>query len=564
MRFALFLAAAPLLAPLSAPLRALTPSGTFGQAPLRTEARELRLQNGARVLVVERPGIGAFHATLCFRGGAAEEPPEMQGASTLLARTLYAETRPEDLESPPRALEDQLTQEDGLRESLRVERRRLERGSSSEARVEELEATLRALEARRRAGAPSSTTDLYLDLGGRTQARVSQDALTFSVDLPQTQLEAFLKTEALRLQALRLARFPEARASLLAELKDPTRDRGTALLAAAALPGHPYGRELQGSTGSLEGLRWSELRAYARGRLVPERLLMVLVGDLGTAPLLPLLEKTFGTLKAQEAPEPALFDQDGDLGSRRIQAQSGTRDRLLVAWRVPPRSHPDFIALRALLACLVEGPSSRLHQRLVNRGLAKSVSGSLGATGSRQTALLQLDLEPADGVGLASLEGGLQAEILRLQQEPLGPQEWQRLIQQGELTQALDTQSASALARALALGWAEGGDWRLALTAVDRMAKLASETLQAAARKHLQPSHLTEAFLAPELAATDPLEASAAQVLRTLARRRIEDPAQIETLVSETLRQLRMLPREDRERSLKLLQDQVKEGVKLP
>ncbi len=546
MRFVLLLATLPLVA----------------QAPHRVEAKELRLQNGARVLLVERPGIGAFHATLCFRGGAAEEPPEMQGASALLARALYAETRAEDLEAPSKALEDQLMQEDGLRESLRVERRRLERGASSETAVEELETGLRALVERRRApGALPLAEDLYLALGGRTQVRVSQDALTFSVDLPQANLGTFLKTEALRLQALRLARFPEARASLLAELKDPSRDRGTALLAAAALPGHPYGRDLQGAPGSLEGLRWSELRTYARGRLVPERLLMVIVGDVGTAPLLPLLEKTLGNLKAQEAPEPALFDQDGDLGNRRLQAQSGSRDRLLVAWRVPPRSHPDFIALRALLVCLVDGPSSRLHQRLVERGLAKSATGSLGANGSRQTALLQLNLEPAEGVGLASLEGGLQAEILRLQQEPLGPQEWQHLLQQGELVQALEMQSAPALARALALGWAEGGDWRLALTTMERVAKLAPETLQATARKHLQPSRLTEAFLAPELAATDPLEAVAAQVLRTLARRRIEDPAQIETLVSETLRQLRMLPRADRERSLKLLQDQVKEQV---
>jgi predicted Zn-dependent peptidase len=486
----------------------------------------------------------------------------MQGASVLLARALYAETHPEDLEAPSKALEDQLTQEDGLRESLRVERRRLERGASSEATVEELEASLKALTGKRQSPRPTTfAQDLYLSLGGRTQARVNQDALTFGVDLPQAHLELFLRTEALRLQALRLARFPEARAALLGELKDPARDRGTALLAAAALPGHPYGRDLQGSPGSLEGLRWSELRAYAKGRLVPERLLMVIVGDVGTAPLLPLLEKTLGSLKAQEAPEPALFDQDGDLGNRRIQAQSGTRDRLLVAWRVPPRSHPDFISLRALLVCLVEGPSSRLHQRLVERGLAKAATGSLGATGSRQTAMLQLDLEPADGVGLASLEGGLQAEILRLQQEPLSPQEWQRLLQQGELAQALELQSAPALARALALGWAEGGDWRLPLSFMERVARLAPETLQAAARKHLQPSRLTEAFLAPELAASDPLEAAAAQVLRTLARRRIEDPAQIESLVSETLRQLRMLPREDRDRAFKLLQDQVKEQV---
>ncbi len=530
----------------------------LSQAPLRVEARELRLQNGARVLVVDRPGLGAFHATLCFRGGASEEPPERQGASALLARALYGATLPGDLEAPDRAMEEQLTQEDGLREALRVERRRLERGSGSEARLEELEAGLKALEGRRKAPQATPAGDLYAAGGGRLEARVNLDALLASVELPTAQFEAFLRIETLRLQAMRLARFPEARAAQLADLKDPARDRGLALLAAAALPGHPYGRDLQGSPGSLEALRWSELRAHARTRLVPERLLLVLVGDLGKSPLQSLLERTLGTLKAQEAPEPALFDQEGDLGSRRLQAQAGHRDRLLVAWRVPPRGHPDFLPLRALLASLVEGPTSRLHQRLVDRGIAKSIQGHLGASGSRQTALLVLDLEPAEGVGLLSLEGALQAEILRLQQEPLGTQEWQRLLQQGELSQALDLQAADALALALARGWAEAGDWRLSLTALDRMARLAPETVQATARRHLQPARMTEVFLAPEFTTADPLEATATQVLRTLARRRLEDPAQIEALVSETLRQLRMLPREDRDRAVKLLQDQVR------
>jgi zinc protease len=542
MRCVLLLAALPLLS----------------QAPLRVEARELRLQNGARVLVVDRPGLGAFHATLCFRGGAAEEPPELQGATALLARTLYGATMPADLEAPGRGMEEQFTQEDGLREALRVERRRLERGAGSDPRREELEAGLKALEGRRLSPGASSERDLYTTVGGRLTTQVSLDALMASVELPTAHLETFLRTEALRLQALRLSRFPETRAALLAELKDPGRDRGLALLAAAALPSHPYGRDLQGAPGSLEALRWNELRAYARGRLVPERLLLVLVGDLGRTPLQPLLERTLGTLKAQEAPEPALFDQEGDLGNRRLQAQSGHRDRLLVAWRVPPRGHPDFLPLRALLSSLVEGPTSRLHQRLVDRGIAKSIQGHLGAGGSRQTALFVLDLEPSEGVGLLTLEGALQAEILRLQQEPLGPQEWQRLLQQGELSQALDLQAADTLALALARGWAEAGDWRLALTSLDRMARLAPEVLQATARRHLQPARLTEVFLAPEFTTADPLEATATRVLQALARRRLEDPAQIEALVSEALRQLRMLPREDRDRAVRLLQDQVR------
>ncbi len=543
MRLALLLAALPLLA----------------QAPLKVEAKEVRLQNGVRVLLVDRPGLGAFHATLCFRGGASEEPPGLQGATALLARALYGATLPADLEEPTRAQEEQVAQEEALAEALRLERRRLERGSGSEARAMELETDLRGLQMRRRTtGTPTLLTDLYRRQGAQPQVKVTQDALTFSFELPLGQLETALRTETRRLQALRLARLPEAQEALVAQLRDPARDRGPGLLASAALPGHPYGRDTLGSAGTVEAMRTSELRAFARLRLVPERLLLVLVGDLGPGPSTPLLERTLGTLKSQEAPEPALSDLDEDVGERRLQVQSGARDRLLVAWRVPPRNHPDHLALRLLTACLAEGPSSRLAQRLVDRGLARSVSASLGATGARQLAMLQVEIQPTEGVGLATLESALAAEVLRLQQEPPPAREWQRRIQETDLDLTLLLQSPGGLAQGLAAAWAEHGDWRPLLTLPERLTHLGPETIQAAARKHLVPAHRTVAFLAAELATFDPVENAAAEVLRTLARRRLEDPAQVEAVVTEGLRQMRMLPREDRERTVRLLQEQVR------
>ena len=55
----------------------------------------------------------------------------------------------------------------------------------------------------------------------------------------------------------------------------------------------------------------------------------------------------------------------------------------------------------------------------------------------------------------------------------------------------------------------------------------------------------------------DPFEADMARVLRALASSRIEDPAQREQLVSEGLRQLRMLSAEERRHTLKLLEAQL-------
>ena len=66
------------------------------QTPRLTDVQERRLANGVRVLLVERRGLSAFHATLVFRGGWAEEPAAAAGATELLARCLYGSTWPED------------------------------------------------------------------------------------------------------------------------------------------------------------------------------------------------------------------------------------------------------------------------------------------------------------------------------------------------------------------------------------------------------------------------------------------------------------------------------------
>jgi hypothetical protein len=77
----------------------LTASGLRAQAPGLTpglfDVQERRLANGIRLLVVERRDLTAFHATLVFRRGRAEEPPALAGATDLLARALYGATWPE-------------------------------------------------------------------------------------------------------------------------------------------------------------------------------------------------------------------------------------------------------------------------------------------------------------------------------------------------------------------------------------------------------------------------------------------------------------------------------------
>ena len=182
----------------------------------------------------------------------------------------------------------------------------------------------------------------------------------------------------------------------------------------------------------------------------------------------------------------------------------------------------------------------------------------LDVPGGRFPGLLVIDLKAGDGHSLAELDAALHSEILRLQQEPIPQEEWQRALAQLEADHLRTVDEPSILARTLGMAWAEGGDWRLMDLDIQRLRALAPEAVQAAARAWLTPSHRTKVLLEPTPGASqDPVEKELTRVLKGLAAIRLQDPAQREQLVFEGIRQLRMLSPEERLRTLKLLEAQL-------
>jgi zinc protease len=540
----------------------VTALGLHAQVPRLTEVQERRLANGLRLLLVEQRGLSAFQATLVFQGGRAEESATTAGATDLLARALYGATWPEDMEAgkPQAGLDAQLKREEGLLESLRLERLRLSRDPAAESQVPALEAGLESLQTHLKTLFSSSPlTDLYTARGGRQSAEATADALLVQTELPREAFEFWCRTEAQRLRTLQLSRFSQARARLAEELRAQG-IQGPALLCGAALPGHPYGRDLLDCLPSLEALRWSELRAHAHHALRPDRLTVILVGGFSLDEALPLVERHLGSLPVPpELEEPILPEIPADLGDRRVQAALGAAPRLLTGWRIPSSHHPDHLALRMAAQLLGGGQTSRLRTRLLGpRPPYQKVELTLDLPGGRFPGLLVADLWASEGHSLAEVEGALHSEILRLQQDPIPQDEWLRALAQLEAEHLRRVDEPATLARALGLAWVEGGDWRLLDLDIQRLRTLAPDAVQAAARTWLTPSHRTAVLLEPTPGANlDATELELTRVLKALAAGHIKDPAQREHLVSEGLRQLRMLSPEERLRTLKLLAAQL-------
>lgn len=532
-------------------LAAIQPLPLAGQGPSLADIQDRRLANGVRVLVVERPATGAVHARIFIRATAAP-----LALVTVTAHSLFGVLGPEDGPGPDPELESLLLKEEGLREELRLAA--LKRGRGSEAAGSELAELHRASLADLRPRLlPSDGFDRLDALGAaRREIHAGVDHLAYGLDLPATSFPGWCEAESGRLKVLRLSHLPFYREQALRDAitgGDPAK----AAFLAVAFPGHPYGQEAAGLSRALEAVRLDDARAFARRAVHPESVALVLVGDLTADRVMPILEGTFGLLPSEHRgtpvePPPA----EAAPGARRLQATLPGEPRLLMGWRLPPRGHPDFLGLRVLAKLLAGGPSSRLRWGpLGERGILGSLKVALGEPGSRDGGLLTLEATAGEGHSLGEVEQALISEVLRVQQEPIQEEEVagaQRLLL---LETLLQQEDAAAFAQSLGEAWSEAGTWQAALLDPARLKAWGSEELRRLARTYLSSDRGVTTLVEPDLltSSEDPLDVRLVEAIRQMARRRIDDPAAVDALVRQTIRQLRMLPRAERENALELL-----------
>ena len=558
-------------------LPALVGTLSMAQGLRLPEVSERTLANGIKVLLVERPGLGAVHAAVFIKGGRANTGVLPPAAADLLARTLFRRALPEALEP---ALEPVLGQEAGAFEALRLDRlarARLPEGAQAGASPDL--PSLRALEEAARTSlwkplGPLETWD-PLDTMGATgrSLDVSADYLAHGLDLPVQALLPWCRLEAARLRHPPMARFPLERDRLTLEIDagSPPSPAALSVLLAMALSGRPYALAAEFHRSQVESLTWKDMETYATWAVVPENTTLVLVGDLKTALVVPQLERTFGLLPkgpgGQGHWEGAPVFQASDAvssvespGGRRLLVSTTGDSRVFFGWRIPPANHPDWAALRVLSQILGGSPSARLLQNLVEtRGLARRLTVRMGVPGRRDVNLLVIEAEPAEGHSLDELEQAIQGEVLRLQREPLSELEVRQAQLQLEAAETLVQEDAAALAMALGAAQCQGGDWRLAFRALEANGRVQPAEIQRVARTYLVPPRVTIAQLGPDplLLPMDRTENRLLQVLTALVQRKLGDPAQAQAVLREALRQLRMLSPGEREQTLKLLESQV-------
>jgi zinc protease len=249
-------------------------------------------------------------------------------------------------------------------------------------------------------------------------------AIRLSFDAGRDQFTGQLKTLTLHreraFELLRLAlsepRFDaepverirnQIQASLRRRSEDPDYLAGVTWFA-AAFPGHPYGRPVQGTIETVATITSDDLRGFVGARLARDNLVIGVAGDVTAAELAPLLDLAFGDLPARSAPfELAKTRPQG--GDTVILRRDVPQSQVLFGEAGLARSDPDFYAAYVANHILGGGGfTSRLTAEVrEKRGLAYSV----------YSYLYPLEFAPLwlGGLGTANAAVGQAIQVTRQQ-----------------------------------------------------------------------------------------------------------------------------------------------------
>lgn len=529
--------------------------GLSAQGVRPPEVTEHRLGNGVRLLLVPRASAGTLHVAMV----AERRQPEPSGAPLAafeMLRRCLSRLQPMRPDADLAGLQEALAQEDRLRGSLRTDRHMAAREQEGLRTLHEeaLKAVARHCEAALPPqGVPWGGQPAWTHLDG--------DALAWGLDLRTEDLGTWAEQAAHRFRGCLLEGFPAERDRWLAEWRAgsaaamPWPVHLHALLP-AMLGGGPYAGTSLVSQEDVEQLSWAQVRRLGQTLLAPDRITLVLVGEADPSRVLPLFEATFGRLPEGGTPAAWAWAAPGEGGvpatNRRMQATLPGPSRLVVALHRPAATHPDA----AMMPLLTELLRELLEARLVGGRLARQVTVNAAFPGAREGGLLLVEVHPAPERALSELDAAVQGVLLGLQRELPSPEVLQRAQRRLETAAALLADDGPGLARALGLAAASSGDWKRDLGArpVD------PGGLHRLLRVVTAPGSVFTAQTEPDvlLSPQDPTEVRLLRVLQTLVARAIQDPAQVQQVVRDTMIQIRQMAAAERVRTLAMLEKQVR------
>jgi zinc protease len=351
-------------------------------------------------------------------------------------------------------------------------------------------------------------------LGSNFNAFTSYDHTVYHETLERNKMKSALVLEADRMQnALIEAKLLEGEKQVvISELQGNENSASYRLGKAVqelALPDSPYGLSVGGTKADVQTFTESQVRSYYDSYYAPNNAVVVLVGDFKTEQALKDVRETFGPLPRRPITVKTPKAAPRVVKSRRITLREpGSNPLLNAVYPLPAALDPDVPALDVMNYILSAGRSSRLHQKLVETGMATSVQA--GAVNLTAGGWYEYSASAESGKSMEEIDRVIQQEIGAIQQQPASKQEIDRAKTQLRAGYLLGYRDIDSQARQLGNDETTVGDFRFTDKYLAGVTQVSAADVQRVAKKYLQPRKRVLGFFEPDNSKGQPVSGGSA------------------------------------------------------
>jgi len=453
---------------LPAPIRGLvlllcaTPIASAQGLNLEDQVVEHTLDNGLKLLMVERHEVPRVVCHIYYKVGSVYERPGITGISHFLEHMMFKGTRTTgvtDFEADE-ALNRRIDELMDLvyREKFHKQDGDPEQIAAWQAEAEELMAEEKQYIIK------DDLWELLMKNGGTgLNASTGQETTGYYVTLPSNKVELQMVLEADRMQNAVFREFYSEKEVIREERRLSESRPGYLFgeqLSSSFYAASPYSWSVVGWDVDLQKLTRQDMIDYKNRYYVPNNAVAVYVGDIQPERIVAMAEKHFGPIERGPDPEPVRTTEPTQDCEKRLYGEASTAPALTIMYHIPPQGHPDDEVF-TVISGVMNGTTGRLHKKLVQE-LDIATSASAWGRGMAYAGSFSFRGAPkeVDGRTPEELEVVIYEEVERLKTEPVSEHELQKVKNQAEarfLRRLRSTRGmASQLGRSeLGLGWRE-------------------------------------------------------------------------------------------------------------
>ncbi len=461
----------------------------FGAINLQERVKRITLDNGMKVLLLQREGAPVFSTMVRVKVGNVEEEQGLYGLAHFFEHMAFKGTDKIGTKdfSKEKPLLDKIYEV-----GTKLVKLRQKEGTKGEEYKSLSQELIKLQKEADEYAVKNEFVQIYQRNGGSSVGAVtSNDFTIYTVSLPSTKMElwAYLESERFKSPVMRDF-FTEV--DVVAEerrMRIDNSPNGKLIeeYFEKAFDNTPYKYMVVGIAKDIENYTPAKAREFYQKYYTPSRTVIAVVGNFELNKTEKIVRKYFGSIPFRETSSTPDYEKNYVLKDfpRSVSLVRPDKPRFFLGYHRPSFKDPDDVVFDVIAKLFCGGRTTRLYKRLVLEE-KKATSVSCGATfpSLRLNNLFVFFAMPHAEFTNADLKKEIEKDIKQMAEQGPSEQELQRVLNKIDANFIYSLQSNSGLASELSFFESLAGDWGYFYDQQERYHKVTVEDIKRVVKKY--------------------------------------------------------------------------------